>query len=364
MKNLYKSTVPSCLKLLTFFALFFTLNNVSIAQESMRANLYVIDGNNALLMDGNLTEYNEAFSNNVDIYDAWKLSNFGMNLGILRSGYNLAVERRRTIKYNDTTFFRMWNMSKNNYRIRLVLRNLDKPWIRGYLLDNYLRTETRIGLNDTTDINFSVDNDPASASEMRFSLVFRSSIPVPPKTRFISLLTLRKNRDVLIKWDVANENEITNYIVERSSNGIDFSEVYRVQATSNNNTDMKYDHRDVIVPVAEQFYRVKALDENGNWIYSDISKVNELVNSHEITVFPNPVAGKKLQLSFNNMPAGKYDINIISNTGAQIKLQPLQLNEWQLNATINLPGNLAPGIYRLHVMSENKLLITKIISVL
>ena len=364
MKNLYKSTVPYCLKLLTLIALFCTLNKVSVAQESMRANLYVIDGNTPLLMDGNLTEYNEAFSNNVDMYDAWKLSNFGMNLGILRSGYNLAVERRRTIKYNDTTYFRMWNMSKNNYRIKLVLKNLDKSWLRAYLLDNHLRTETRVALNDTTDINFTVDNDPASASEMRFSLVFRSSIPVPPKTRFISLLTLRKNRDVMLQWDVANENEITNYIVERSSNGIDFSEVYRIQATSNNNTDIKYDHRDVVVPDAEQFYRVKALDENGNWIYSDISKVNELVNSHDITVFPNPVAGKKLQLLFNNLPSGKYDITIISNTGAQQKLQTLQLNEWQMNATINLPGNLTPGIYRLHIISENKLAITKIISIL
>lgn len=364
MKNLYKLTVPGCLKLLALLAISINLSSVSVAQESMRANLYVIDGNNALLMDGNLTEYNEAFSNNIDIYDAWKLSNFGMNLGILRSGYNLSVERRRTIKYNDTTYFRMWNMSKNNYRIKLVLKNLDKSWLRGYLLDNYLRTETRVELNDTTDINFSVDNDPASASEMRFSLVFRSSIPVPPKTRFISFLTLRKNRDVMMQWDVANENEITNYIVERSSNGIDFSEVYRVQPTSNNNTSIKYTHRDVIVPAAEQHYRVKALDENGNWIYSDISTVSELVKGHDITVYPNPVVGKKLQLLFNNLPSGKYDICIISNTGAQIKLQQLQLNEWQVNATINLPGNVTPGIYRLQLMSESKQIITKIISVL
>ena len=67
MKNCYKTAVTSCPKLLLFLLMLFSLN--TYAQQYMRANLYVMDGNVQILMDGNLTEYSDEYSNEVDIYE-------------------------------------------------------------------------------------------------------------------------------------------------------------------------------------------------------------------------------------------------------------------------------------------------------
>ena len=92
MKTFYNPAVYCCSKIILF--LFLLLPIQLSAQESMRANLYIVDVNGLTLVDGNLTNYNNIYSNNVDIYDGWKMANPGINFGILRSGFNLSVERR------------------------------------------------------------------------------------------------------------------------------------------------------------------------------------------------------------------------------------------------------------------------------
>lgn len=330
----------------------------------MRANLYVMDGNVQILMDGNLTEYSDEYSNEVDIYDAWKLTNFGMNLGILRSGYNLSVERRHSLKYNDSTFFRMWNMSRNNYRMKLVLKNLDRPGINAILKDDYLRTEIPVDLNDTTDINFTVDTNPASASEMRFQLIFRSNIPKPPKASFLTTHAMRKGRDVMLQWQVANEAEIVSYNVERSVNGNDFEAIYQVSASPNGSSSGTYYHRDAAVSKMEVYYRVKATDISGAKLYSSIIKISESNPEQGIVVYPNPVTNKTVQLQFSNLPSGRYNVLLLSSNGMQYKLPSFVLNEWQVNANLKLPAAIPPGIYRIRFDGENGVSIVKTINVL
>jgi len=362
MKNRYKTAVTSCPKLFLFLLMLFSFS--TNAQQSMRANLYVMDGNAPILMDGNLTEYSETYSNEVDIYDAWKLTNFGMNLGILRSGYNLSVERRHTIKYNDSTFFRMWNMSRNNYRIKLILKNLNRPGIDAIVKDNYLRTEIPVDLDDTTDINFTVDTNPASASEMRFQLIFRSNVPRPPKASFIATQAMRKGRDVMIQWQVSNEQEVTSYIVERSENANDFTAIYQVAPSLNGSQAGTYYHRDPAVSKMEVYYRVRATDFSGARLYSPIIKISETDPEQGINVYPNPVVNKTVQLQFSSLPSGRYNILLLSSNGMQYKLPSLVLNEWQVNASLHLPAATAPGIYRIQFMSETGAKIIKTINVL
>jgi hypothetical protein len=77
-------------------------------------NLFIVYNNGATLMDVNMTNYNNQYSNAVDGNDIWKMSNFGENFGIIRSSANLVFERRSLIAVNDTTYFRMWNMQLSN----------------------------------------------------------------------------------------------------------------------------------------------------------------------------------------------------------------------------------------------------------
>ena len=252
MKTFYTPAVYCCSKFILFLLLLLPIE--LNAQESMRANLYVVDVNGLTLVDGNLTNYNNIYSNNVDMYDGWKLANPGINFGILRSAINLAVERRSIYNTSDTTFFRMWNMPQYNYSIKLMMQNLDHPGMRGFIKDNYLNTETTIGLNDTTYFNFTVDANPASANQMRFQLIYAPNLTGPVDVSFTGIYARRKAADVIVQWEVASEISMASYTVEHSSDGRDFISLQQVIPYNNSNTARSYTYTDAGVSNADNFY--------------------------------------------------------------------------------------------------------------
>jgi hypothetical protein len=79
----------------------------------IRSDLYIAapDGTTTLV-DGDLTQYDPTFSNNVDGMDARKMSNFSENIGMIRGTTTLVIERRHTIENNDTIFYKIWNLSQ------------------------------------------------------------------------------------------------------------------------------------------------------------------------------------------------------------------------------------------------------------
>ena len=275
MKKFYPLPVSYCSKLLVF--IFLLTSFTSNAQESMRANLYAINTGGGILLDGNLTEYNSIYSNTVDINDAWKMINPGVNFGILRSGYNLAVERRSALKNYDTTFFRMWNMPRANYSIKLILNNTDQRGMYAYIKDSYLHTQTAVDLNDTTDFSFTVNTDPASAAEMRFQFIYALDVS------FKSVAAQRKGDKVRVQWVAANELAIASYHIEYSPDGINFNDRSQLIPSHNNAGTNAYEYIDAGVSPGAIFYRIKAVSDNGRIQYSAIVKAAENISAPGIT---------------------------------------------------------------------------------
>lgn len=142
-------------------------------QQFMRASLYTVNSEGLLsIADGNLTEYSDTFSSAIDADDILKMQNPEINFGIIRSSINLVIERRRSISTSDTSFFRIWNIPANKYRLVFMLHDLAKKGLTCFLSDTYLNKKTAVALDDTTSIDFLVTGDPLSANERRFQLIY------------------------------------------------------------------------------------------------------------------------------------------------------------------------------------------------
>jgi len=345
MKNCYTPAINYCLKIFTAILLFFPA--AAIAQESMRVNLYVVDATGEILVDGNLTNYNTTYSNAVDINDAWKITNPGINFGILRDGYDLVVERRNVIKKADSTFFKMWNMSQHNYRIKFMLKNLDHPGLTAVLKDNYLNRELPVGLNDTTSIDFTVNADVASIDQKRFMLIFRKPPPPPVDIKFTAVDAERNGKNVMLEWSVTNEITVESYVVEYSSDGINFN-VLREQEPDNTQASKTYNYEYTEASCGAIFYRIKVINSGGKLQYSPVAKINPLSTVQEIKVYPNPVVNKTIHLEFSNLPGGKYAVTLLYNNGSARQLTSVQAASDQ-SYTVYLPKELASGIYRLRI---------------
>ncbi len=338
-------------------------SSTSVPQESMRVSLYQLSGSGTTtLADGNLTNYNDSYSNEVGD-DALKMNNFGENFAILRSNYKLAIEQRRKIYDADTTFFSMWNMQQRNYRLIVTTYNLEHPGLQGFFVDNYLNTSTPLALNSQNLIDFSVTSVAGSYTAERFKIVFRNPTLTPLATLFSAFNGRLNGSKIDLQWNVNNEVAMSEYVLERSLDRINFSPLYRATA-ANTGATRSYSSADANYFKGDNFYRVKAIGLAGDVQYSSILKINGGGLTQEIMVYPNPVSDKKVNILITAVSSGKYQLNLYNSAGSRIILPSMQVTVGQNSQTIELPATLATGIYRLKITSPENVSVVKTINVL
>ena len=296
------------------FAIFFQLNASSLFASTpddfgqLRSNLYIVspDGS-TVLMDGSLTQYYSDYSNNIDVMDARKMSNFSENWGMLRNDRVYVIERRHTIESSDSIFFKMWNMRIITYQIELIAADLEKDGRQGVLEDKYLNTSTPVNLNGNTYVNFSVTADPASKATDRFRIIFSNEVAAGLlPLDFTSVSAFEKNNSVAINWGTANEKNVKELDIERSLNGKDFSKLNSVAAQ--NNSVNNYNWVDASPREGNNYYRVVSRDLDGRTTYSKVMKVYVDKALQSITIFPNPAAINNFNLRMTNQQAGRYEL--------------------------------------------------------
>lgn len=352
MKKIYTLAVSRCLQLFSIVLFFIPFGSHS--QELMRANLYVDNPGGLLLVDGNLTNYNNTYSNAVDINDAWKMANPGINFGILRSGYNLVVERRSVYTATDTTFFRMWNMTQANYRIKFMLKNLNHPGMQAMVVDNYLHSCTLIGLNDTTFYSFSVNADPASAAELRFQLIYGANLSGGVlDVNILSFCARQQGKSLLLNWEVSGEEPTDYYVIEHAAGTGGFSEIGHVNAMMDRGGKGSYRYTLPSQDAGENFYRIKVVSRSGRVAYSTVASVNFEMSSSDFAVYPNPVVNKNMHLQFNVSEDSRYELYLYTLDGRPVRLTSLDVKKGASEFNLLLPAGLLPGSYYLKAINKN-----------
>lgn len=314
----------------------------------LRTNLYIIapDGTN-VLMDGTLTEYDTDYSNDVNGMDARKMFNPSENFGMPRGNTILIIERRRTIEDNDSIFFKMWNMRIVTYKLDIVSSNLNKPGRVGVIEDNFLKTATPIDLNDTSTVIFSVTNNPASYASDRFRIIFSTTTNQPVPFTFTSVSASEQNNGVSIDWKTANENNVKQYNIEKSSDDIHF--IKSIDIKADNSSLNNYHWVDAYPAEGNNYYRISSVEIDGKTKYSDVMKVSVGKMNSSISIFPNPATGSTLNLQLLNQQPGIYEARLVNLFGQTFMAKSIRYTGG--NSIENLkPGKSIPaGIYQLEV---------------
>ncbi len=328
----------------------FTAYSPSSAEE-IRSCLYVVAPDaTATLLDGDLTQYDPSFSNGVDGMDARKMSNFSENLGMVREGSTLVIERRHTIEATDTIFFKLWNVVQERaYQFQFITTNLDHPGLSGFLEDSYLHTSTPVDLNGTSTIDFSVNADPASSTAYRFRLVFATVAEAALPLTFTSTKAYEQNNNIVVDWMTEHEQDIKKYGIEKSTDGIRFNNITDMQA--NKLAVNSYTWTDIHSSAGYNYYRIQTTGSNGNIIYSPVVKVFKETQLSNIRVFPNPVTDNTIFLKMENQPAGLYVIKLLNNFGQPVMVKQIQYPGGSSTTVIRPGQNIAPGLYKLDVAS-------------
>ena len=340
-------------------------NNVNrLLSDAMqlRTNLHAITAAGSILTDGALVQFDNAYSNDVDIYDATKLVNTSENLGLSRNGKKLAVERRSEVRSSDTIYLNATQLRAQQYEFECIPSNMDVTGLMAFVEDNYLRTSTPISLVTTTRVAFNVINDPGSYAADRFKIVFKQLAPLPVTITNISA-TRNSDKTVEVSWKVESETSMKLYTVERSADGRNFTGIITADPTANNGGRSAYSVKDLSALANDNFYRIKALSLSGLVQYSNIVKVVAYKMTAGINVYPNPVTGRVMQVEFSGQDAGSYELVLINSKGQQQKVSTLTVSGNRSVYPVQLPAVLAAGIYRLQVTGPKNMITIKTIQI-
>ena len=161
-----------------------------------------------------------------------------------------------------------------------------------------------------------------------------SQIPLP--VNFTGIEARKVSNGTQITWNVAQEEGVVNYSVEKSTDGRNFSKVVVVPAT----VSSSYTFVDTQPSTNTAYYRVISNDKDGKQKFSTTIKVDGSKASFVRNVYPMP-ATTEVFIQHNAAPAGTT-VSLLSQDGRLI--QRLQVQNGSLQTRVDL-SSLRPGMY-------------------
>jgi hypothetical protein len=151
-----------------------------------------------------------------------------------------------------------------------------------------------------------------------------------------------------IRLTFATALEINNngFEIQRSTDGISFSNIGWVDGHDNSTVQQNYSFEDYnVAPDVVYYYRLKQLDNDGHFAYSDVATAMIAKQLPVITIAPNPVEkGGVLFVNMRNLQSNTAEITVTNMLGQVIttKTQNILTN----NETINIMiGDVPVGFY-------------------
>ena len=109
--------------------------------------------------------------------------------------------------------------------------------------------------------------------------------PLPVKLSSFS--AVRSKQIVTLNWNTEFEIDAKEFIIERAE-GTAFRSIGSVTSNGNSSTIKSYSFNDKNENIGVTYYRLKNVDLNGKFTYSEIKTVKGFGALNDVTVFPNP----------------------------------------------------------------------------
>ena len=180
---------------------------------------------------------------------------------------------------------------------------------------------------------------------------------IPLGVTFVEFTAEPLDRNVLLRWSTASEENSDYFTIERSIDGENFIVVGQVKAAGSSQSLLEYEFVDVNAFNAQQFYyyRLKEVDIDGKLMYTDLRFIQmDQLNASHVVVFPNPftevlnVFIPKSKLTDDTKIFVSDELNrIIASYSVENETTSLML------------GDLAKGVYFISVYSDGKVVQTE-----
>lgn len=211
----------------------------------------------------------------------------------------------------------------------------------------YSRTGT------TVDNKFSYDiTGETQGTGISTATILAGPLPI----KLSDFTANEKNGNTVLNWSVENQDaQSSHFEIERSFNGTDFENIGAVNLNGNAINNYSYTDENINIsnPGAIVYYRLKMVDKDGQFTYSEIKNIRLYDKGLGISLYPNPAKNSsKLNLNLDN--PGVVRISITNVLGEQVSHKEYSgqkgLNQYNINLS-----KVGAGSYIIKIQANNKI---------
>jgi len=165
----------------------------------------------------------------------------------------------------------------------------------------------------------------------------------------VELLTFTGHEDNgthVLNWTTAMELNSSRFVIEHSMNASTFNELGMVSAAGNSAQEHNYTFTNKTPTLGNNFYRLKMVDIDQKFKYSNVILLKLLRDNTSIVVYPNPAASL-INIEMNGMQAGaKMQVEIVDASGKLIKSEAYIYDNQKFTVDVSSYAN---GMYFLKI---------------
>ena len=152
-----------------------------------------------------------------------------------------------------------------------------------------------------------------------------------------------------LKWVTSSERNNAEYIVQRSTDARDWQDLITIKGNGSTSSASHYRILDTTPITGISYYRLKQVDMDGLFGYSNIVSVKWENSWSEISVLPNPVT-EELRVEFYNPRSDKIMFQVF-NTYGELMFQRANVIAEHLEIDVS---NWDSGIYIVQMLSNDR----------
>lgn len=241
--------------------------------------------------------------------------------------------------------------------------NLTMQWNSKEELPSFNRSLCAIGHYETgvwdiDGVNVALGQNPWSITRQGITSFspFDISSPQELPIKLLYFNATPKNHIVQFDWATASEKNANYFVIERSIDGKLFSEVSRHKAVGNSSTKQSYHSSDEHPNEGISYYRLKEVDLDNQWVYSDIKSVNSPLFSKEegLKIFPNPTEIEQIKIEFSSSENADFTVIVRNSLGQSVQNHHFYGHIGQNLKELNI-AQLNSGCYYLELFKKNNL---------
>jgi hypothetical protein len=157
---------------------------------------------------------------------------------------------------------------------------------------------------------------------------------------------LKQETTTLLSWITTSENNSDHFVIERSIDGKSWISITKVGATGSSTQEQKYQTTDNLPESGINYYRLKMVDHDNSFSYSQVRSVH-FPEFSWANVYPNPVR-HSLNIKIRNKKVRK--LRLIDSSGKILLQSDVRSADMELNMQ-----PYTSGVFFVHLEQENGL---------